>query len=110
MFGTLGAPELLIIAGVIILIFGVGKISGLGRELGHSITEFRRAVKEGEDEEEEGAEGEAPPVQAQVQEPAPAPPPVQQAQAAAPPPPPAQPTAASPAETTSTDGESSKLF
>ena len=34
MFGTLGAPELLIIGAVVILIFGVGKISGLGKELG----------------------------------------------------------------------------
>ena len=46
MFGTLGAPELLIIGAVIILIFGVGKISGLGKELGSSIKEFRRAVKD----------------------------------------------------------------
>ncbi len=109
MFGTLGAPELLIIAGVIVLIFGVGKISGLGRELGSSIKEFRRAVKD--PEEEEGAEGEAAPVaQAQVQQPAPAPPPVQPA---APPPaaaaPAAQP-APPPAETASTEGEGSKLF
>jgi TatA/E family protein of Tat protein translocase len=46
MFGSLGAPELLIIGAVIILIFGVGKISGLGKELGSSIKEFRRAVKD----------------------------------------------------------------
>ncbi len=46
MFGTLGAWEIGIIAVVIILIFGVGKISGLGRDLGSSIKEFRRAVKE----------------------------------------------------------------
>ncbi len=51
MFGSLGAPELLIIGAVIILIFGVGKISGLGRELGSSIKEFRRAVKD-EDQEQ----------------------------------------------------------
>jgi len=59
MFGSLGAPELLIIGGVIILIFGVGKISGLGRELGTSIKEFRRAVK---DEDAEAAK------QAQLQQ------------------------------------------
>lgn len=59
MFGSLGAPELLIIGAVIILIFGVGKISGLGRELGSSIKEFRRAVK---DEDAEAAK------QAQVQQ------------------------------------------
>jgi sec-independent protein translocase protein TatA len=49
MFGSLGAPELLIIGAIILLLFGVGKVSGLGRELGSSIKEFRRAVKE-EDE------------------------------------------------------------
>jgi sec-independent protein translocase protein TatA len=59
MFGSLGAPELLIIGAVIILIFGVGKISGLGRELGSSIKEFRRAVK---DEDAEAAK------QAQLQQ------------------------------------------
>ena len=45
LFGTLGGPEIAIIAGVIVLMFGVGKISGLGREFGNSIKEFRRAVK-----------------------------------------------------------------
>jgi len=86
MFGSLGAPELLIIGAVIILIFGVGKISGLGRELGSSIKEFRRAVK---DEDAEAAK------QAQLQQttqqqvpPPPAAPP--QAQAPQPQQPPAQ--------------------
>jgi sec-independent protein translocase protein TatA len=50
MLGPLGGPELAIIAVVIILIFGVGKFSSLGRDLGSSIKEFRRAVKD-EDED-----------------------------------------------------------
>lgn len=85
MFGSLGAPEIAIIAVVIILIFGVGKISGLGRELGSSIKEFRRAVKD-EDKEEE-------PQQAKAQQAPPQEPPVQQAQTQqqAPPEQPAQP-------------------
>lgn len=67
MFGSLGAPELLIIGAIILLLFGVGKVSGLGRELGSSIKEFRRAVKD-EDKPE------APPVQqAQQYTPPPAP-------------------------------------
>jgi sec-independent protein translocase protein TatA len=66
MFGSLGAPELLIIGAIILLLFGVGKVSGLGRELGSSIKEFRRAVKD---------EDEKPPA-----------PPVQQAQQYTPPP------------------------
>jgi len=46
MLGSLGGPELAIIAVVIILIFGVGKFSSLGKDLGTSIKEFRRAVKD----------------------------------------------------------------
>lgn len=49
MLGPLGGPEIAIIAVVIILIFGVGKFSSLGRDLGTSIKEFRRAVKEEDD-------------------------------------------------------------
>lgn len=82
MLGTLGAPELIIIAVVLILLFGVGKVSGLGRELGSSIKEFRRAVKDGDEEKQ------APPVQqAATQAP---PPPAQPAQQYTPPAPPQQ--------------------
>jgi len=89
MFGSLGAPEFLIIGAVIILLFGVGKISGLGRELGGSIKEFRRAVK---DEDAEAAK--------KAQQPAPPPPPVQYAQTQPPQyaPPPAPPPPAAPAQ------------
>ncbi len=69
MFGSLGAPELLIILAVVILIFGVGRISGLGRELGSSIKEFRKAVKDPEDEKKEAAQAQV--AQAQAQPPQP---------------------------------------
>lgn len=82
MLGPLGTPELLIIGVVIILIFGVGKISGLGRELGSSIKEFRRAVK---DEDAEGKNA----AKTQVQAP---PPPVYSAPAPPVQQPPSQPT------------------
>lgn len=78
MFGSLGAPEIAIIGVVIILIFGVGKLSGLGRDLGSSIKEFRRAVRD---------EDAQPP----AQQPQAAPPPPPQAQYT-PPPPPKTPT------------------
>lgn len=84
MFGSLGAPELLIIGAVIILIFGVGKISGLGRELGTSIKEFRRAVK---DEDAEAAKQQAQLQQSTQQQ---VPPPAAPHQAQAPQQPPAQ--------------------
>lgn len=49
MIGDLGAPELLIIFALVALLFGVGKVGKLGKELGTSVKEFRRAVR---DEEE----------------------------------------------------------
>ena len=48
---TLGAPELIIILVIIILIFGVGKLPEVGQALGKGIREFRGAA-DAEDEEE----------------------------------------------------------
>ena len=68
MFGSLGAPELIIIGLIVVLLFGVGKISGLGKELGSSIKEFRRAVKDEDAENKESAQAAAvPPAQATTQ-------------------------------------------
>ena len=44
----IGLPELLIIAVLVILLFGVGRIGKVGGELGRGIREFRSALKEGE--------------------------------------------------------------
>lgn len=49
MFGSLGPLEIGVIALVVILLFGVGKISGLGKDLGTSIKEFRKAVRDEDD-------------------------------------------------------------
>lgn len=92
LIGPLGPLELAIIVGVIVLLFGVGRISRIGGDLGSSIKEFRRAVRDDE-EEEEGATGEA---QAQVQPEQPAP--QQPVQQAAPPAQQAAPPAAPPAD------------
>ena len=108
LIGPLGPLELAIIVGVIVLLFGVGRISRIGGDLGSSIKEFRRAVRE-DDEEEEGAAQEA---QAQVQAEAPAP--QQPVQQAAPPPqqqaapPPAAPTP--PAEAPRSDSGTRNVF
>ncbi len=76
MFGSLGAPELIVIGLVLVLLFGVGKISGLGRELGTSIKEFRRAVKDEDNEEKKQAQaGQAAPAAQQYQQTTQAPPP-----------------------------------
>ena len=48
----LGLPELLLILAIIVLVFGVGRISKVAGELGSGIRAFREGLK-GEDEDEE---------------------------------------------------------
>lgn len=43
MLKSIGAPELLMIIGVAILLFGPKKIPEIGRGLGESIKEFKKA-------------------------------------------------------------------
>lgn len=45
--GSLGAPELLIILVVILLIFGGAKLPKLARSLGQAQSEFKKGIKEG---------------------------------------------------------------
>jgi TatA/E family protein of Tat protein translocase len=86
MFGSLGAPELIIIGLIIVLLFGVGKLSGLGKDLGSSVKEFRKAIKDEDKEKQEQqqqAQAYIPPAQPAQQQYAPppqqyAPPPQQQ--------------------------------
>jgi len=42
----LGGAELLIILVIVLLIFGVGRISRVGKELGTGIKEFRKGLSE----------------------------------------------------------------
>ena len=49
----LGLPELLIILAVVLLVFGVGRISKIGGELGKGISAFREGVNEGKDDNAE---------------------------------------------------------
>jgi sec-independent protein translocase protein TatA len=58
--GGFGWPEFLIIAVIVILIFGVGKVADVGPALGKAISGFRRAVKEDTEEEAEAEEEQAP--------------------------------------------------
>jgi sec-independent protein translocase protein TatA len=53
MFGQLGPWELLLILVIVLLIFGVGRVSKIGRELGEGIREFREGLTGEESETEE---------------------------------------------------------
>jgi sec-independent protein translocase protein TatA len=46
--GPLGVPELLIIALIVVLVFGVGRLPEVGGAVGKSIREFRKATKDDE--------------------------------------------------------------
>ena len=45
----LGAPELIIILIIVVLIFGVGRIANIGGELGKGISAFRKGIKSEEE-------------------------------------------------------------
>ncbi len=48
MFETIGVPELLIILVIVVLLFGAGRVGRLGKDLGTSVKEFRRAMTDDE--------------------------------------------------------------
>lgn len=54
----LGIWELLIVLVIVLLVFGVGRVGQLGKDLGEGIREFRRGLagEEGEGEEESDQE------------------------------------------------------
>jgi sec-independent protein translocase protein TatA len=54
MFGTLGAPEVLLILIVFVLIFGTSRLPQLGKGIGEGIRNFKKAIK---DEPEPGKNG-----------------------------------------------------
>jgi len=75
MFQQLGAPELIIILVIVLLVFGASRLAGIGQGLGGAINAFRREVREGKEEEDQGeakasdtAEAQAPPEVNQDQE------------------------------------------
>ena len=52
---NLGTTELIIILVIVLLVFGVGRVSKIGAELGQGIREFRKGIAEGtqDDDDEE---------------------------------------------------------
>ena len=57
MFRNIGPVELVIVLAIVLLLFGVGRVSQVGKELGTAISEFRRGMnqdsKEGPESPEE---------------------------------------------------------
>ncbi len=45
-----GMPELLIILAVVVLLFGVGRVSKIGGEMGSAIREFRKGLRGDDDQ------------------------------------------------------------
>lgn len=52
MFNNIGIPGLLLIAVVVLVLFGKGKVSSLMGEVGKGITSFKKGVSEGAAETE----------------------------------------------------------
>ena len=53
MLNNIGLPGLLLIAVVVLVLFGRGKISSLMGEVGKGITSFKKGVSEGKEELED---------------------------------------------------------
>lgn len=49
--GSLGAPELIIILALILLLFGAARLPKLARSLGQASREFKKGLSEGKEEE-----------------------------------------------------------
>lgn len=47
--GNLGTTELLIILGIVVLIFGVGKLPEIGRQMGQGIKNFKKEMNDTRD-------------------------------------------------------------
>jgi sec-independent protein translocase protein TatA len=56
MFRQLGPTELLIILGIVILLFGVGRLSRIGSELGQGIRAFKEGLRSNDEPEQRGEE------------------------------------------------------
>lgn len=53
MFGNIGLPELILILFLVLIIFGPGKLPGVGKAIGQTFKEFRKSVKDEDKENKE---------------------------------------------------------
>jgi sec-independent protein translocase protein TatA len=51
--GSIGAPELIVIALIALLLFGAGRIADIGKGLGQGIKNFKQGIKEADDDDED---------------------------------------------------------
>lgn len=56
MLNNIGLPGLLLIAVVLLVLFGKGKVSSLMGEVGKGITAFKKGVKDGSETIEDGSQ------------------------------------------------------
>ena len=54
--GVVGLPELLVILGILLVLFGAKRLPGLARSLGRSVKELQQGLDEGASEDAEEAE------------------------------------------------------
>jgi sec-independent protein translocase protein TatA len=47
--GNIGVPEILLIALVVLLLFGAGRIADIGKGLGQGIKNFKQGIKDADD-------------------------------------------------------------
>ncbi len=58
--GQFGAPELIILLVIVIVLFGVGRIGKIAGELGNGIRAFREGLKGGDEDKSKGEDTEKP--------------------------------------------------
>lgn len=56
MFRNIGPVELVIVLAIVLLLFGVGRVSQVGKELGTAISEFRRGINQDSKDDSESPE------------------------------------------------------